>query len=117
MEQPPRFVAPGEIHLVCKLKKAIYGLKQSPRAWFDKFNQAVFAAGFRRNQADHSVFVPHSSSGIVILIVYVNDILLSGSDITSIAETMKYLQQQFVTKVLGQLRYFLGIEVARGKRG
>ena len=46
MEQPLGFVAKTETHLVCKLKKAIYGLKQSPRAWFDKFSQVVFAAGF-----------------------------------------------------------------------
>ena len=47
MEQLPGFVAQGEPHLVCKLKQAIYGLKQSPRAWFDKFNHVVFARGFR----------------------------------------------------------------------
>ena len=102
---------------MCKLKKAIYGLKQSPRAWFDKFSQVVFVARFRRSQADHSVFVPHSSSSIVVLIVHVEDILLSGSDVTSIEETKKYLQQQFVTKNLGNLMYFLGIAVACDKQG
>ncbi|RVX11970.1 Retrovirus-related Pol polyprotein from transposon RE1 [Vitis vinifera] len=84
MEQPLGFVAKTETHLVCKLKKAIYGLKQSPRAWFDKFSQVVFAAGF--------------------------------CDATVIEETKKYLQQQFVTKDLGNLRYVLGIEVAHGKQ-
>ena len=93
MEQLPGFVAQGEPHLVCKLKQAIYGLKQSPRAWFDKFNHVVFATGFRRSQADHSVFVRHSSSGIVVLIVYVDDILLSGSHVTGIEESKKYLWQ------------------------
>ncbi|KAL0458329.1 UNVERIFIED_CONTAM: Retrovirus-related Pol polyprotein from transposon RE1, partial [Sesamum latifolium] len=58
MEQPPGYVAHGENqHMVCKLKKAIYGLKQSPRAWFDKFSKVINKFGFHRCQADHSVFV------------------------------------------------------------
>ncbi|RVW87892.1 Retrovirus-related Pol polyprotein from transposon RE1 [Vitis vinifera] len=73
----------GETHLVCKLKKAIYGLKQSLRAWFDKFSQVVFVAGFMRSQADHSVFVRHSSSGIVGVVLsqrkYATDLLQETS--------------------------------------
>lgn len=57
----------------------------------------------------------HSSSEIVVLIVYVDDILLSSSDVNDIEATKKHLQQQFVTKDLGQLRYFIGFEVACNK--
>lgn len=91
MEQPLGFVAQGQTHLVCKLKKVIYGLKQSLRAWFDQFTQVVFAARFKRSQDNHSVFMQHSSFGIVVLIVYVNDILLSSSDMIGIEETKRYL--------------------------
>lgn len=91
MEQPLGFVAQGQTHLVCKLKKVIYGLKQSLRAWFDQFSQVVFAARFKRSQDNHSVFMQHSSFGIVVLIVYVNDILLSSSDMIGIEETKRYL--------------------------
>ncbi|KAL0410702.1 UNVERIFIED_CONTAM: Retrovirus-related Pol polyprotein from transposon RE2 [Sesamum latifolium] len=91
MEQPPGYVAQGEKQrLVCKLKKAIYGLKQSPRAWFDKFSR---------------------------IIVYVDDILITGSDAVGIEKAKTYLQKHFVTKDLGRPRYFLGIEIAHSKHG
>ena len=67
MEQPPRYVAQGESHMVCRLKKAIYGLKQSPRAWFDKFSTVVSAYGLKRTTSDHSVFVRQRQSGTIIL--------------------------------------------------
>ena len=57
MEQPPGFVAQGESSLVCKLRRSLYGLKQSPRAWFGKFSSVVQAFGMKRSEADHSVFL------------------------------------------------------------
>ena len=72
---------------VCRLKKVIYGLKQSPRAWFEKFSLAIYGIGFRRYHSDHSVFVRRKRSGIVVLTVYVDDILLTGSDSAGIVET------------------------------
>lgn len=73
--------------------------------------------GFHRSHADHSVFVRRRSSGIVVMIVYVYDIILSGNDSTGIEELKQYLKDHFQTKDLGQLRYFLGIELARARRG
>ncbi|KAK4383286.1 Retrovirus-related Pol polyprotein from transposon TNT 1-94 [Sesamum angolense] len=91
MEQPAGYVAQGEKqHMVCKLKKAIYGLKQSPRAWFDKFSRIIGEFGFSRCQADHSVFVQTTKSGIVVLAVYVDDILITGSDIVGIEEAKTF---------------------------
>ncbi|KAK4391658.1 Retrovirus-related Pol polyprotein from transposon RE2 [Sesamum angolense] len=118
MEQPPGYVAQGEKQrMVCKLKKAIYGLKQSPRAWFDKFSRIIGEFGFSRCQADHSVFVQTTTSGMVVLAVYVDDILITGSDLVGIEEAKTYLQKHFVTKDLGRPRYFLGIEIAHSKHG
>ncbi|KAL0423678.1 UNVERIFIED_CONTAM: Retrovirus-related Pol polyprotein from transposon RE1 [Sesamum radiatum] len=118
MEQPPGYVAQGEKQrMVCKLKKAIYGLKQSPRAWFDKFSRIIGEFGFSRCQADYSVFVQTTKTGMVVLAVYVDDILITGSDIDGIEEAKTYLQKQFVTKDLGRPRYFLGIEIAHSKHG
>ncbi|KAK4389731.1 Retrovirus-related Pol polyprotein from transposon RE2 [Sesamum angolense] len=106
MEQPPGYVAQGETqHMVCKLKNIIYGLKQSSRAWFDKFSRIIGEFGFLRCQADHSVFVQTTRSGIVVLPVYFDDILITGSDIVGIEEGKTYLPKHFVTKDWGDQGY------------
>ena len=111
MKQPPRYVAQGEDR-VCLLRKIIYGLKQSPTVWFEKFSKIVMDNGFQRCTVDHLVFIRRQSRGSVILAVYVDDILLIGSDIVGIMETKN---NYFVTKDMERLRYFLGIEFAYGK--
>ena len=115
MEQPPRFVA--QAGKVCRLHKAIYDLKQSPRAWFGKFSEVVLKFGLRHCHFDHSVFSHTSNRGKILLIVYVDDIIIIGDDKQSIDDLKRYLQNSFQTKDLGKLRYFLGIEVARSKEG
>ncbi|GJS02129.1 retrovirus-related pol polyprotein from transposon TNT 1-94 [Tanacetum coccineum] len=80
IEQPLGFVAQEEYGRVCKLKKALYGLKQSPRAWFRKFSNAVIEFGLRRSVYDHSIFYSSSNSGCILLVVYVDDIVITGSD-------------------------------------
>ena len=67
---------------VCRLRKSLYGLKQSPRAWFDCFSQAMLKHGFKQSQGDHTLFTKHSSSGkVTALIVYVDDIVLTGDEL------------------------------------
>ena len=63
MEQRPGFVAQGESGLVCRLRRSLYGLEQSPRAWFDRFSSIVKELGMLHNTTDHSVFYHHNSSG------------------------------------------------------
>ena len=76
MEQPPRFIAQGEIGKVCRLWKSLYGLKQSPSTWFGKFSQAVEKFSMQKSKFDHSVFYRNSSSSIILLVVYVDDIVI-----------------------------------------
>ena len=80
MEQSLGFVAREKIGRVCRIRKSLYGLKQSPRAWFGKFGQAVEEFGKQKSKFDHSVFYRNSSSGIILLVVYVVDIVITGSD-------------------------------------
>ena len=115
MEQPPGFVTRGEIGKVCCLRKSLYGLKQSLRAWFGKFSQAIETFGMQKSKSDHSVFYKNSSSGIILLVVYVNDIVITGSDSKGILSLKSFLHSQFNTKDLGMLKYFLGVEVMRNK--
>ncbi|KAL5706521.1 Beta-galactosidase 8 [Ranunculus cassubicifolius] len=113
MSPPPGFqLANGSQH-VCKLKKALYGLKQSPRAWFERFSQAVKCLGYLQSQADHTLFVKCVDGATTILIVYVDDIIVTGDNTAEILKMKELLAKEFEIKDLGRLRYFLGIEVAR----
>ncbi|XP_073220698.1 uncharacterized protein [Cicer arietinum] len=118
MEQPPGFVAQGESStMVCRPHKSLYGLKQSPRACFGRFNSVVHEIGMICNEADHSVFYHHSTQWCIYLIVYVDDIVIIGSDQQGILQLKQHLSNKFQTKDLGKLRYFLDIEVAQSKDG
>ncbi|KAM7509738.1 hypothetical protein LguiB_008613 [Lonicera macranthoides] len=117
MEQPPGFVAQGEYGKVCHLRKSLYGLKQSPRAWFEKFSQAIETFGMAKSKSDHSVFYKQSEAGIILLVVYVDDIVITGSDTMGISSLKSFLHAQFHTKDLRMLKYFLGVEVTRSKKG
>ncbi|KAL3512095.1 hypothetical protein ACH5RR_024812 [Cinchona calisaya] len=117
MEIPPGFdegMSPGK---VCKLKKSLYRLKQSPRAWFDKFTKAIKKFGYEQCQADHTLFVKHTSFGKrAMLIVHVGDIILTGDHQEEIGRLKSFLAKEFEIKDLGNLKYFLGMEIARSKR-
>ena len=113
MELPPGFENRLGKGKVCRLKKSLYGLKQLPRAWFENFTQSVKNMGYTQGQTNHTMFYKHSCNGkITILIVYVDDIILTRSDEGEMLRLKKALAQSFEIKDLGNLRYFLGIEVA-----
>ena len=118
MEQPLGFFAEGESGLVCKLRRSLYGLKQSPQAWFSQFSLVVQEFGMIQRAADHFVFYHHSSTGkCIYLIVYLDDIVITGSDQYGIQKLKQHLFSHFQTKGLGKLKYFLGIEVAQSNSG
>jgi len=91
MEQPSRYIAQGE-NIVCRLRKVNYELNQSPRAGFEKFSIVISSIGFAHCHSDHLVFVHRTMSGSVIRVVYVDDILLSGSDSVALVEIKEYLK-------------------------
>ena len=112
MEQSPGFVAQGECGLVCRLRRSLYGLKQSPLAWFGRFSSMVQKFGMTQSTSNYSIFYHHTSSGECInLIVYVDDIVITGSDQDGIRKLKQHLFNHFQTKDLGKLKYFLGIEI------
>ena len=117
MEIPPGFATAQTKGKVLGLKKSLYGLKQSPRAWFDRFRRAMCGMGYRQCNGDHTLFYRHSGNRITILAVYVDDIVITGDDTLEIAQLKENLSKEFEVKDLGQLRYFLGIEIARSARG
>jgi hypothetical protein len=116
MTPPPGYCPKGETR-VCRLRKSLYGLKQASRNWFFKLTTVLLDAGFTQSQADHSLFTLVSTTSITIVLVYVDDILVAGNDLSQI-ETFKHaLSTNFKTKDLGPLKYFLGLEVARSPKG
>ena len=92
---------------------ALYGLKQSPRAWFGRFSLAMRKYGYRQSNSDHTLFLKHRQSKVTTLIVYVDDMIITGNDAEDISRLQEQLSTEFEMKNLGKLKYFLGIEVAR----
>jgi len=103
--------------LVCRLKKTLYGLKQAPRAWSDKIGEYLVTSGFQTSNADFSLYVKKTDHGIVVIIIYVDDLIITGDSDVDISNLKKLLKQKFEMKDLGELRYFLGIEVIQSPKG
>nr|GEY34820.1 putative RNA-directed DNA polymerase [Tanacetum cinerariifolium] len=117
MEAPQGFTDRFTKGEVCLLKKSLYGLKQSPRAWFGRFTLAMNKYGFKQSNSDHTLFLKRRGNLITCLIIYVDDMIITGDDKEEIAKLRKSLFTEFEMKDLGKLKYFLGIEVLRSKRG
>ncbi|RVW31814.1 Retrovirus-related Pol polyprotein from transposon TNT 1-94 [Vitis vinifera] len=116
MSPPPGLRRQGE-NLVCHLHKSLYGLKQASRQWFAKFSTAIQAAGFVQSKADYSLFTCRKGKSFTALLIYVDDILITGNDVNVIVALKQFLHSHFRIKDLGDLKYFLGIEVSRSKKG
>ena len=90
---------------VCKLKKSFYGLKQSPRAWFERFGKVINHCGYTQSQANHTMSYKHSDEGkVAILIVYVDDIVLTGDGYNELERLKKKLAKEFEIKDIGALK-------------
>jgi histone deacetylase 1/2 len=111
MEQPLGYVDQTCFNLVCRLKKASYGLKQAPRAWLDKIGQYFVTSGFQTSNANFSLYVKKTIHTIVVIVIYVDDLIITRDSDVDIFDLKKLLKQKFEMKDLGELRYFLGIEV------
>ena len=112
MEQPPGYVDPCHPLHVCKLKKALYGLKQAPRAWFQRFSSFLLKLGFFCSRADTSLFVFNRQDDLIYLLLYVDDIILTGNTSALINRFISQLHSEFAVKDLGPLNYFLGLEAS-----
>jgi len=110
MEQPPGYIDPRFPNHICQLKKALHGLKQAPRAWFQRFSSFLTQLGFYCSRADTSLFVFHRKSDIIYLLLYVDDIIITGNNSSLLHSFTCKLHFEFATKDLGSLSYFLGLE-------
>jgi hypothetical protein len=117
MSQPPGFEDSVHPHHVCKLHKSLYGLKQAPRAWNARFTQFLPSLGFATTYSDSSLFVKHVGSQIVVLLLYVDDIILTGSASAAILQVIQALSTEFDITDLGSLHFFLGIQITHTSTG
>ena len=102
---------------MCKLRKSIYGLKQARRQWHAKLLAIISELGFVQSKLDYALFVHLKGSSFTALLVYVDDILITGNDAQCVTDLKKILDTKFGIKDLGVLKYFLGLEVARNEKG
>ncbi|XP_073362953.1 uncharacterized protein [Aegilops tauschii subsp. strangulata] len=111
MKQPSGFVNATKPQHVCKLGKALYGLKQAPRAWYSRLSTKLQQLGFRPSKGDTSLFFFKKGKVIIYMLVYVDDIIVASSSQEATSALLKNLKNDFALKDLGELHYFLGIEV------
>ncbi|GJY63767.1 zinc finger, CCHC-type containing protein [Tanacetum coccineum] len=118
MKQPEGFVMPGNEHKVCKLIKSLYGLKQAPKQWHHKFDEVVLSNGFVLNQSDKCVYCKFDESGKgVIICLYVDDMLIFGTNQTQVDKTKEFLSSNFSMKDMGEADVILGIRIKRENKG
>ncbi|GAU51888.1 hypothetical protein TSUD_416730 [Trifolium subterraneum] len=113
----PNGMPTSSSNTVCKLKRSLYGLKQAPRVWFEKFRSTLLGFSFIQSQYDPSLFLQRTPKGIVVLLVYVDDIVVTGSDQEGISKIRELLHSSFHMKELGRLTYFLGLELMLNIQG
>ncbi|GJZ45498.1 putative RNA-directed DNA polymerase [Tanacetum coccineum] len=111
MKQPPGFIDPQRPNHVCLLHKSLYGLKQAPRAWFESLSKALFDLGFKGSKTDPSLFIYSRGDTLLYILVYVDDIIVTGNNKGTIDNIICQLGSAFALKDLGPLNYFLGIEI------
>ncbi len=110
MRQPSGFNDPNYPNYVCRLHKSLYGLKQAPRQWFQHFSDYLEDLGFCESKADYSLFTFRKGDMFIILLIYVDDILITGNNSSHISELIHNLSKLYSMKDLGPLHFFPGIE-------
>ena len=117
MDQPDGFVVKGEEIKVCKLLKSLYGLKQAPKQWHEKFDRTLTSVGFVVNEAGKCVYYRHGGGEDVILYLYVDDILIFGTNMKVINEVKSFLSNSFDMKDLGEADVILNIKLIKNESG
>ena len=117
MKQPPGLEIPNTSNLVYKLDKALYGLKQAPRAWFSRLSSKLHDLDFSSSKADTSLFLYNKGGIIIFILIYVDDIIVTSSSDSAISALLHDLSNNFALKDLGELNFFLGIEVKKTSNG
>ncbi|KAL8156771.1 hypothetical protein AgCh_001759 [Apium graveolens] len=117
MKQPEGCVVPGYEDKVCRLIRSLYGLKQAPKDWYEKFHQTIISDGFQVNDSDACVYSKFDQFGCVIICLYVDDMLIFGTNIDVVNTSKAFLSSCFDMKDLGEADVILGIKITRNSYG
>ena len=113
MDQPFGFSQKGSEHLVCRLRKSIYGLKQASRQWYLKFHEVRMTFGFKENSVDQCIYLKVSGSKFLFLVLYVDDILLASSDLGLLHDTKAFLIRNFEMKDMDEPHMSLALRFTK----
>jgi hypothetical protein len=116
MKQAKGYDVKGKKELVCRLKKSLYGLKQSPRMWYQTFDTYMLGLGFTRIQEDHCVYFKLIGDHLIYLVLYVDDMLLIGNNKEIIQDVKTQLSSKFDMKDIGASNFILGMEIKRDQK-
>jgi hypothetical protein len=117
MKQPHGYEDKCHPNYVCKLDKALYGLKQAPCVWYSRLSKKLIELGFHSSKVDTSLFF-YSHDGITMfMLIYVDDIIVVSSSNDVVTTLLQNIENEFALKDLGNLHYFLGIEVNKSSEG
>ncbi|XP_019160754.1 PREDICTED: uncharacterized protein LOC109157309, partial [Ipomoea nil] len=117
VEQPPGFEVKDVGDQVYKLKKALYGLKQAPRAWYDTLSMFLISCGFTKGLVDKTLFRIQENNHILLVQIYVDDIIFGSTDKSLCEKFSKLMQNRFEMSMMGELNYFLGLQVKQLEEG
>jgi hypothetical protein len=112
----PQGVTAPKPHQVCKIVKSLYGLKQASRKWYERLTSLLIQEGYTQAYSDHSLFTLNSDSSFTSLLISIDDIILAGNSLQEFARIKHIMDSALKFKDLGQLKFFLGIEVAHSKQ-
>jgi len=115
--QPPGFTDYEFPDHVYKLKKALYGLKQAPRSWYERLSEFLIQSGFRRRQVDSTLFIKKAKNDLLFIQIYVDDIIFGSTNTLLCKEFSKNMQDEFEMSMMGELHFFLGLQIKQGKHG
>nr|GEV51158.1 hypothetical protein [Tanacetum cinerariifolium] len=117
VNQPEGFVDPYHPDKVYRLKKALYGLKQAPRAWYDELSNFLVSKGFSKGFIDPTLFITKHRGDILLLQIYVDDIIFGSTNPNLSKRFEKLMHSKFEISMMGELKFFLGIQIHQSPRG
>ena len=115
MQPPPNLSV--DSNKVCHIRHALYGLKQAPWAWFAKFSSTIFRLGYTASPYDSTLFLRRTDKGTILLLLYVDDMIITSDNLNGVQELKDFLSQKFEMKDLGHFSYFLGLEITHSTYG